>query len=378
MSRALLLVPIVVASAAVLAGCGYSGEPKPPSLKRPMKVSNLAAVERGARIIVTFELPQETTEGLPITGTPDIELRIGAVPVPWNQQAWQANSDRIPVPAWPAAPAPSGGSSRRLLKGLPKAPPTSGGSGRPAAQRRAAKATASASAASTKALFARTIQIDAAKYSGKATVIGVRVLGPTGRDDGWATIPLEVFPVLPVPRDLRAVDMPGAVHLQWAAEAPAFRVYRRLRAPNGAPEAEWVQLADSTQPSYDDTTFEYGKTWQYYVQSVRQTGGNTLESDPSDIYTFTPADKFPPAVPAGLGGIAGTRSIELFWDRVADADLAGYRIYRNGTRIADGVQTPAYSDANVVAGTKYSYQLSAVDQSGNESMRSPAFEITME
>ena len=80
----------------------------------------------------------------------------------------------------------------------------------------------------------------------------------------------------------------------------------------------------------------------------------------------------------GLTAITGTKSVELAWDPVSDADLASYRVYRNGTRIADGLQVASYSDRGVMPGAKYSYQISAVDQAGNESVRCAPIEVTME
>jgi fibronectin type 3 domain-containing protein len=255
------------------------------------------------------------------------------LPAPWNQAAWEGNSERVPVPA-------------REVFTKPVIDKTS---------------------------FIRSVEIDAAKYVGKSAVIGVNVHGPHGRDDGWSIISLEVLPTLPMPRDLHAADAPNAVHLQWTAVAPAFRIFRRQPL-----DTDWAQIGDSTEPSFDDKTFEYGKTWQYYVQAVRRVGENWMESEPSATITFAPTDKFPPAVPAGLIVIPGTKSIELSWDPVTDSDLAGYRVYRNGVKIADEVARAAFSDPNVVAGTKYSYQVSAVDQAGNESARCAAMEVTME
>jgi len=321
--KTLLLVAVLL-----LAGCGYEGDPKPPALMRPLKATDLSVVEQGAKLVIRFTLPTETTEGLPIHPAPDVELRIGALPSPWNLERWVAGSDRVPVPAQPPA--------------------------------------------TSKAQFARRVEIDAARYAGKSAVVGVLVHGPKGRDDGWATFGIEVVPVLSAPRDLKAADAPNAVHLTWVGDAPSYRVFHRLG------EGDWVPLGTTTTASFDDKTFEYGKTWQYYVQGTRPAGDATAESLPSETVTFAPKDVFPPAVPTGLTVIAGAKSAELSWDSVTDADLAGYRVYRDGLKIADSLTASSYSDKDVVAGSKYSYQVSSVDTAGNESARSGAFELTME
>ena len=376
MRPALLLM--MVAAAVLLAGCGYAGEPKPPALRRPEKVSDLAAVERGADIVVTFTLPLETTEGLAIAEPPDVELRVGVVPSPWSQAAWEASSDRVPVPATPLPTRdkpprkpPPLSPFRKKAKASSPAKTT----GRPP------KRTSGQISAPDRAALFHTIHIDAAKYAGKNVAIEVRLHGPGGRDAGWSLVSLEVHPVLPVPRNLQAADAPNAIHLQWSADAPAFRIFRRLvvaGAVPGAADTDWVQIGESKQPSFDDKSFEYGKTWQYYVTSVRQTGDASQASDPSETLSWTPKDRFPPATPAGLAVIAGTKTMEVVWDRVADADLAGYRVYRNGQKVADGLATPSYSDKDVVTGGKYSYRISAVDQAGNESEQCPAQDGVME
>ena len=351
----------LVAMAAVLAGCGYAGEPKPPALKRPMRVTGLAAVERGTKLVVTFTLPQETTEGLEIEGNNEVEMRVGVLPAPWDQEAWQRNSERVLVPGVPVSllkPVKKTKSRGKSTSNKKVAPPRKG----------------APLQVLDKSILDRTVEIDASKYVGKSIGIGVLVHGPTGRDDGWSIVTLDVLPVLPAPRDLVATDTRDAVHLQWSGEAPAFRIFRR----QGAGDGDWVQIGESTQPSFDDKAVEYGKTRQYYVLAVRKAGDKWMESYPSETITWTPVDKFPPAVPAGLAVISGAKTIELSWDRVTDGDLAGYRVYRNGVRIADGLQTNSYSDKDVVAGTKYGYQVSAVDQAGNESARSGVQEVVME
>jgi cellulose 1,4-beta-cellobiosidase len=88
-------------------------------------------------------------------------------------------------------------------------------------------------------------------------------------------------------------------------------------------------------------------------------------------------DTFAPEVPAGVTAVPGTRSIELVWDRNTEKDFAGYRIYRDGKKVADGVTAPSFSDRDVQAKTRYQYQVSAADNAGNESARSAAVEATI-
>ncbi len=370
MRCAIVLVPALAAMAAVLSGCGYAGDPKPPALRRPERVRDLAAAQRGSKINVTFVLPQQTTEGLEIEQPPDIEMRIGPGPDPWDLAQWTASSARIPVPAW--EPLRSAAATARAFSKSTGARGASGGM-TAAQMRRAARETAAATVAQRREWYSRAIAIDAGPYTGKPVVIGVKVHGPKGRDDGWTFANLEVLPPLPVPRDVTPSDARNAVHLQWTAEAPQFRIFRKKPA-----DADWTQIGESTKPAFDDATAGYGNAWEYAVQSVRQTSGGALESDRSEPVTFTPRDRFAPEQPTGLSAVAGAATIELSWNGVTDADLAGYRVYRGGVKIADGLTAAVYSDKDVTAGSHYAYQVSALDQAGNESERSAPQEITMQ
>jgi hypothetical protein len=353
--------------------CGYVGDPKPPALRLPMKVTDLAAVERGPKILVTFTLPVETTDGLLIETPPDVELRIGPTPREWNEEEWAKGADRVPVPAW--QPVPKAPKSILPRKAAPAASGASGAKRPPV--KTPPKRNAPLVSPEVQAGYFRTVEVDAAKYSGKTVAVGLKTHGPHGRDDGWSVVSLEVLPPLNAPRELKATDGPGTVHLQWLADAPMYRVFRRVQSGTGD-DTNWTQLGESATLSFDDKTFEYGKTWQYYVQSVRKAGDHWIESNPSETFTFRPQDRFPPAVPTGLLTIAGTNTIELTWDHGTDTDLASYRVYRDSLKIADAVTTTAYSDKDVKAGVKYRYQVSAVDQSGNESEKSAPQEMTME
>ncbi|HVW08550.1 MAG TPA: hypothetical protein VHC90_08210 [Bryobacteraceae bacterium] len=375
MRPAIVLLPALAAMASLLAGCGYTGDPKPPALRRPERVRDLAAEERGSKIDVTFILPQDTTEGLPIEQTPDIEMRIGVGPDPWDEAKWVTNSSRIPVPAWEPLSTP-GAAARSIGKSIrARSNGATGASGgmTAAQRRRTARQTAEATATERREWYSRDIEIDAAPYVGKPTVIGVKVHGPKGRDDGWSFINLDVLPPLPIPQNVTPSDARNAVHLQWTAAAPQFLIFRKRPE-----DTDWTQIGETTKPEYDDATAGYGKPWEYSVQSVQKIGERSVESGQSPAVTFTPKDRFPPEQPMGLSAIAGASTIELSWNSVTDADLAGYRVYRGGVKIADGLQSPVYSDKDVTAGSRYVYQVSAVDQAGNESEKSEAAEVTMQ
>ncbi len=309
----------LVFTGCALTGCGYIGDTQPPALNRPELVRDLAAVERGSNIVIQFTIPKVTTEGLTIKNEKDrdIELRVGPPPDPFNLQTWERTSDRIPV-----------------------------AQNKPVAH----------------------VEVPASKYYNKTVDIAVNVQGPGGRTMGWSMfVILPVVPALPTPENLTPSDTPDAIHLEWRAMAPEFRIFRKLPA-----DVNWMQIATSTTPSYTDGMIDYGKTYQYMLQSVRKIDSTYAESELSDVKTFTPTDKFPPAVPAGVSAVPGTRSIELVWNRSTEKDFAGYRIYRDGKQIADGVTAPSYSDRDVQPRMKYSYQISAVDTAGNESAKSAA------
>lgn len=73
------------------------------------------------------------------------------------------------------------------------------------------------------------------------------------------------------------------------------------------------------------------------------------------------------AAPTGLSGTVTGTSIALTWNAVSGA--TSYKVYRNGVLAASPV-TNAYTDTGLAASTSYSYQVSAVDENGEESVLS--------
>ena len=65
-------------------------------------------------------------------------------------------------------------------------------------------------------------------------------------------------------------------------------------------------------------------------------------------------------------------SIGVRWDASSDnVGVTGYRIYRNGTRVATTTAT-SYNVTGLACGTSYTIGLTAIDAAGNESNRAEA------
>jgi fibronectin type 3 domain-containing protein len=308
-------------------GCGYVGEPLPPLLNIPQPVMELAAVQRGATIIVQFVLPKLTTE-----------KRVLRQPLEWDLRIGEPGKGEFRTEEWAErTKSPAGG---RLENGLVR------------------------------------YEIPAAPWVGKDVVVAVRVASPNGRKSDWSRlVVLSVVQPPAAPHDLKPENVAEGVRLTWSGSGPAYRVFRRTEADSG-----FVVAANTESPEYLDRSTEYGKPVLYVVQAIVKTGTSEVESELSEQKVITPVDVFPPAVPAGLAAVPTVGSIELAWDRDTEPDLAGYRIYRAGpegefVKIGETAETPSYSDKQVESGKQYRYAVSAFDKSGNESKQSVPIEV---
>jgi hypothetical protein len=313
---------------ALLAGCGSIGEPLYPALHIPSLVTDLRVVEQGPNLAIHFTIPPLTTEGLQIKegGIGEVELRAGANPPNgWNLDEWVKSSTRVDVPT-PDKPGP---------------------------------------------VDAR---IPVNKFIGSEVVVAVRVLNSKGKDAGWsAPKTLAVEQPLAKPTNFQVAADPKGVKLTWSAASPSqFRIFRKAEL-QPAP----VLLATATESNYVDISAEFGKTYQYSVQAVR----DKLESDVVGPETITPIDKFPAAVPTGLMVSVGIGSLELAWDRNTDSDFKEYRVLRSEAggpfvEIARGLDAPAYSDHAVQSGKRYRYEVLSVAQNDLSSAPCAAVEMT--
>jgi fibronectin type 3 domain-containing protein len=95
-----------------------------------------------------------------------------------------------------------------------------------------------------------------------------------------------------------------------------------------------------------------------------------------------PVDTVAPAAILDVQAQVVQGTIEVTWGAGSEADLAGYRVYRSANGAAATLQsftaTTTFVDTNVFARTSYRYEVSAVDQAGNESTRTATLQIVVQ
>jgi surface protein len=115
--------------------------------------------------------------------------------------------------------------------------------------------------------------------------------------------------------------------------------------------------------------------------TVATPGGTSKITGPRQRYTYVDdeADVTPPGVPQGLVAVAGDGLVELSWDAVADADLAGYLVLQADVEagpfevVSDGLVTgPSFRVDGLVNGRTYWFAVAAQDEAGNTSEPSAA------
>lgn len=311
------LCGLLLAAVVILAGCGSISEPLYPALNIPTRITDLSAVERGDKIYLHFTIGPLTTEGLGLKQVGSVELRIGPnTATGFKIEDWTPTAKRIDVPAQ-AGPGPVDATAK------------------------------------------------AADFVGKEIFAVVRVGNIKNRMSQWSNIAiLNIEEPLATPTDFKAQSMAEGVGLTWKAlNENSFRLYRKE-----SQEKEPTVLGTCDKPEYLDTTSEFDKTYDYYVQAFH----DKTESETAGPAQITPKDIFPPKIPAGVTASIGINAIELAWERNTEPDFKQYRVFRSEeggpwVKIAEGLEAPAYSDKQVTSGKHYRYRITAADQNDNES-----------
>jgi hypothetical protein len=352
-----------LATGLLLAGCGTPAAPQPPSLKLPVPVTDLTASRTGNQVTLHWTMPMKNTDKLLLKGN-------------------------VPGYVCRSANGAAGGNCIATGSEVQFAPGAVGS-------------------------FTDTLPAELAAGAPRPLSYFVELRNGNGRTAGPSNGAVVLAGEAPVPMaNLSAEVRKTGVVLRWtplqaaAQESSAIRLHRKLlnpptaKAPQQgllAPAPELVEqnlLVDSCAPEAGkggcralDSSIRFGQVYEYRAQRVARVAveGKTLElaGELSAPVRVEALDVFPPAVPTGLAAVATTgengagNAIDLSWQPVTDADLAGYAVYR---REGDGgwqrispagpLVPPAFHDTQVQPGHSYRYAVSSIDQGGHESARS--------
>jgi hypothetical protein len=362
-SQSLSIFAFLISTLLLVSGCGAPGEPTPPTPPVPVAIADLTAHQAGDGVELVFTLPSKSISGDKLTATPAIEILRGALK-PDGQP--DQKSFRV-VDAIPGAMVGNYLAAGHIHFADPISPEET-----------------KAHPGNSVAYFVRT-RVSQKRASAESNIFTARV-----------------FPVPESISSLQVQVTESAVKLSWAAPLrtsagdplPAisgYHIYRgEIDPKTPAPTSKditlikWISppalLGPSSTSSYDDTQFEFGKTYVYLVRSVIAEEGMEIESDNSAPSTMTVLDTFPPATPQGLvavllpGAAPSSLVVDLSWSINLETDLAGYRVYRSEQEGARGqlitpdlLPVPAVRDTSVEPGHRYWYTVTAVDRAGNES-----------
>lgn len=355
---------------ALAAGCAAPGEPVARHPTVPAPVTDLTARQSGNSLDLRFTLPARSLDRTALAEHPAIEIyrvRLGPGTVPDKKAPWRLAYE---IPSEQVDRYLAG---ERVEFHDPLAADDVAGP-----------------AGSSIAYKVRTREVET-RESGDSNVVSVRA-----------------YPPPEPPQGVTGTVREKAIEISWTAPPAApngqsprsYRVYReelespaqggqqdRRSAANRSSKAPFAQIGETAETHFEDRNFEFGRTYVYGVRSVAQYGTEAVESDQpqSSMATVTTSDVFPPAAPTGLeaASIPATGQtpsyVELSWAISAEADLAGYHVYRSedenspGERVStEMLPSPAFRDMSVQSGRRYFYQVTALDRAGNESPRSSA------
>ncbi|MFN0285155.1 MAG: fibronectin type III domain-containing protein [Kineosporiaceae bacterium] len=155
------------------------------------------------------------------------------------------------------------------------------------------------------------------------------------------------------------------VQVEWsgATDDTGITAYEIWR--NGAP----FTLVPVSVESWTNTGLTPGTTYTYSVRAI-DTDAQYSPQSPTASATTWPTDTQAPSAPTGLVGAgASTTSVSLSWNASTDdRGVASYRVYRDGTAVADvAAPTTTWTDVSLAVGETRQYAVDAVDGAGNRS-----------
>jgi fibronectin type 3 domain-containing protein len=351
----------------IISGCGAPGEPVPPTPAVPVAVSDLTAHQAGDGVQLTFTMPGRSVTGDRLLSTPAVEvLRGGTKPDGSPDFKSLRVADTIP-----GALAEKYFVGDKVQFTDPLRPEeTQAQEGQTAIYTLRTRLSPKRASANSNIVSLRLFPVPArvASVTARVTEPAIELSWPTV-DLTSAGDPLAV----PVDYNIYRAELDDASKNFAGQDVSQLNLNGKLQL-----------LASQPEPTYNDKSFEFGKSYAYVVRSAINRDGVALESADSTPAIVTPRDIFPPAAPRAISAAVLTGEtenapvVDLSWSINVEPDFAGYRVYRSEQPDTKGqlltpelLPTPAYRDTSVTPARRYWYSVTAVDRAGNESVPSP-------
>jgi len=336
--------------------CGKKGALLPPVKKIPKAVEGFEVGQRGDTILLKWKNPENYTDGSPIPEIEDIEIRVLLEEIESDGQMSEVPEDVFLKK----------GNIVALIHEMNQ-------KGSLAKQEKENRK------------HEYVYHLSDASLLKKKHIFGIRVKDKKGRWSSLSKLRSLEPKILPLPpKEIKTKLLKNRIEIKWetpeknfdqsaVSQIKGYNIYRKQE------EGEFRRL--NAQPiqsnNYVDKNLLYGKIYFYMIRVVSNDSTVVYESHDSNVTEILAEDIFAPAPPKGLTVVPGENMIALVWDVHKEKDILGYRIWRkiSGKRLfrlltPDPVIENSYNDTTVEKNIRYDYAITAVDQAGNESLKS--------
>jgi len=396
LTQGFLAAGLLAAALATLAslGCGKQGPPLPPLRSVPAPTKDLVLRQQGTNVLFELTYPKTSASGQALDGIKAVEVYEAVQPAPAQgkpqplevkvfspnaKKVFQVTDADVGASTFGdrlvfSMPLPAGA----MTPVAPPAPKTPPKTPTPAPAAKPAPGTTPPTTATPPAAPAPPPEPRPA-----ARFYAVRTISKNGEKSDFSN-QVSLIPKNPPPGpdQVSTTARPDGVLVEWSPVPGAlgYAVYRRNAQEKG--HGQPVHPAGATEKSWLDTTAHFGQSYIYSVTSFN-------DRDPFIESTFASEreihylDRFPPPPPTELVGLGETGRIRLVWRASEADDLAGYIVYRRGPQgefkriTAQALTAAEYVDTDVKAGETYSYRVTAIDQTGNESAPGGEVRVTL-
>ena len=349
--RVAFLLSAILLSFCGSVSCGKIGDPLPPIPRASLIVRDLAASQRGTQVRLSFPLAR--AQAVPQVERVDIYRLIEPVSAPVGVTETDFASRSTLIASIPGTDIPVG---------------------------------------RTAITYDDSVEL-ATKDKLERYLYAVRIVDRSGRSGELSNY----APIVPLGEIARPAESLQArvsqfeVEITWkppaaneSGSSPAniagYNLYRRT-----GEAISKMNTQPLTEPRYGERSFQFGETYEYFVRVLSLPPGSSnpqdaIESNDSQPLTLVPKDTFAPAAPDSIKIASINKIVSLFWPSNAEPDLAGYNVYRSEDESLPAerwvkltprlLNTTTFRDERVEVGKRYFYQLTAVDNAGNESPRS--------